>query len=49
MREYHDDVTDRDGAVNPRYRLWDGDAAVGDRVKMKQEDAAKIGEKGARF
>ena len=45
-------VTDRDGARDPRMRMWedaDGDAKIGDRVRMRPEDQARTGEKGARI
>lgn len=35
-RDYIRQIQDRDGAIPPRMRLWQGTASVGDRVRAFQ-------------
>lgn len=37
--EYFKRFRDRDGAMDDRLRLWNGEAVIGDRVETKQYNA----------
>lgn len=38
VAEYNALILDRDGARNPKLRLWEGNTPIGTRVVMKQYD-----------
>lgn len=36
VAEYHAMITDRDGAFDRHFRLWEGTAKIGERVRAKE-------------